>query len=38
MDGKTACMEQEGKVCNKLPVATDSRFIMTEQREEAENE
>lgn len=38
MDGKTAYMEQEGKVCNKLPVATDSRFIMTEQREEAENE
>lgn len=35
MDGKTACMEQEGEVCNKLPVATDSRFIM---REEAKNE
>ena len=35
MDGETACMEQEGEVCNKLPVATDSRFIM---RKEAKNE
>ena len=38
MDGQTARKEQDGEVCNKLPVATDSRFIMTEQREEAENE
>lgn len=35
MDGKTARMEQDGEVCNKLPVATDSRFIM---REEAKDE
>ena len=35
MDGKTAYKEQKGEVCNKLPVATDSRFIM---REEGENE
>ena len=35
MDGQTARKEQDGKVCNKLPVATDCRFIM---REEAKNE
>lgn len=35
MDGQTAYREQEGIVCNKLPIATDSRFIM---REEAANE
>lgn len=35
MDGQTARKEQDGKVCNKLPVAIDSRFIM---REEAKNE
>lgn len=35
MDGQTARKEQDGKVCNKLPVAIDSRFIM---REEEKNE
>ena len=35
MDGKTARKEQDGEVCNKLPVAIDSRFIM---REEANDE
>lgn len=35
MDGQTARKEQDGEVCNKLPVAIDSRFIM---REEAKNE
>lgn len=35
MDGKTARKEQDGEMCNKLPVAIDSRFIM---REEANDE
>ena len=35
MAGKTARKEQDGEVCNKLPVAMDSRFIM---REEANDE
>ena len=35
MDGQTARKEQDGEVCNKLPVAIDSRFIM---REEARDE
>lgn len=35
MDGQTARKEQDGEVCNKLPVAIDSRFIV---REEARDE
>lgn len=37
MDGKTASKEQDGEVCNKLPVAIDNRFKMQDNVAEEES-